>query len=164
MDAGPRITLIAIVGPTAVGKTALAVALAGIVNILDPEVIALVRIVIARSICDPQFARQFFERTANPTRDALQDVFARWQADGVAMVGSPAFLAEMFMGLFVSDLQTAVDSGDPINHVAGAQADVPLHLMEVTGDTVVPNSATDRLIAAGGLDKLTALGADVSRG
>lgn len=90
---------------------------------LDPEVIALVRIVIARSISEPQFARQFFERTANRTRDAIATLFARWQAAGVAMNGSPEFLAEMFMGLFVSDLQTqAISHG-----AAGGQMPERLH-------------------------------------
>lgn len=85
---------------------------------LDPDVIALVRIVIARSISEPQFARQFFERTANRTRDAIAALFARWQADGTAMNGSPTFLAEMFMGLFVSDLQTqAISHGAAISQL-----------------------------------------------
>lgn len=83
-------------------------------HFLDPEVIALVRIVIARSINDPQFARHFFERTANRTRDAIEALFAGWQANGMAMNGTPDFLAEMFMGLFVSDLQTQA-----ISHGAG---------------------------------------------
>ena len=85
---------------------------------LDPEVIALVRIVIARSISEPQFARKFFERTAHRTRDAIAGLFARWQTDGVAMNGSPKFLAEMFMGLFVSDLQAqAISHGAAISQV-----------------------------------------------
>ena len=82
---------------------------------LEPEVIALVRIVIARSISEPQFARQFFERTANQTRDAIAALFTQWRSDGVAMNGTPQFLAEMFMGLFVSDLQTqAISHGAAI--------------------------------------------------
>jgi dienelactone hydrolase len=75
-----------------------------------------------------------------------------------AALGAQLVVDSYIYNLFLSDLQTAVDSGDPINHIAGAQADLPLHLMEITGDTVVPNSATDRLIVAGGLDKLTAVG------
>jgi AcrR family transcriptional regulator len=87
-------------------------------HFLDPEVIALVRIVIARSISEPQFARQFFERTANRTRDEIAALFARWQAHSVAMNGTPEFLAEMFMGLFVSDLQTqAISHGAAINQM-----------------------------------------------
>ena len=87
-------------------------------HFLDPQVIALVRIVIARSISEPQFARRFFERTAHRTRDAIAALFARWQADGVAMNGSPEFLSEMFMGLFVSDLQTqAISHGAAISQL-----------------------------------------------
>lgn len=86
---------------------------------LDPDVIALVRIVIARSISEPLFARQFFERTAHRTRDAIAALFARWQEDGVAMNGPPKFLAEMFMGLFVSDLQTqAISHGTAISQLS----------------------------------------------
>ena len=87
-------------------------------HFLAPDVIALVRIVIARSISEPQFARQFFERTANRTRDAIAAMFARWQAGGVAMNGAPQFLADMFMGIFVSDLQTqAISHGAAISQL-----------------------------------------------
>jgi dienelactone hydrolase len=60
--------------------------------------------------------------------------------------------------LFVRDLQAAVDSGDPINHVFGAQANNPYHLQMIEGDTVVPNSATARLIYAGDLRQLATVG------
>ena len=73
---------------------------------LDPRVVAIVRVVIARSVSDPQFARQFFERTAHRTRNAIEALLGRWQAEGIALNGSPEFLADMFMGLLVSDLQT----------------------------------------------------------
>ena len=43
----------------------------------------------------------------------------------------------------VRDLQTALDSGDPVNHIFDAQANVPLFLQRVNGDGVVPNSATN---------------------
>jgi hypothetical protein len=73
-------------------------------------------------------------------------------------LGAQLVLDSYIYNLFVSDLQAAVDASDPVNYIAGAQDNVPLHLMEVIGDAVVPNSATDRLIVAGGLSKLTALG------
>ncbi|HEX6571063.1 MAG TPA: hypothetical protein VF055_03500, partial [Steroidobacteraceae bacterium] len=75
-----------------------------------------------------------------------------------AALGASLVIDSYIYDLFVSDLQAIVDSSDPVNHVAGAQDAVPLHLMEVVGDAVIPNSATDRLILAGGLTKLTALG------
>lgn len=73
-------------------------------HFLDAETVALVRIVIARSISDQAFARQFFERTATRTRAALEGVFEDWLDAGVTMNGSPKFLAELFLGQFVSDV------------------------------------------------------------
>lgn len=78
---------------------------------LDPDDVALVRIVIARSIDDTDFARRFFETTAMHTRSALERVFAKWEAQGVRLKGSPDMLAEVFLGLMVSDMQT-----DAISH------------------------------------------------
>lgn len=71
---------------------------------LDPHIIALVRIVIARSIEDVEFAHSFFERTATRTREALELLFERWKSQGMAMEEEPGFLAEVFLGLIVSDL------------------------------------------------------------
>ncbi|MCE3286240.1 MAG: Extracellular lipase, Pla/cef family, partial [Steroidobacteraceae bacterium] len=75
-----------------------------------------------------------------------------------ASLGASLVIDSYVYDLFVSDLQTVLDSSDPVNHIAGAQEAVPLHVMEVVGDAVIPNSATDRLIVAGGLTKLTAVG------
>ncbi len=72
---------------------------------LHPDVVAIVRIVIGRSVSDPRFARRFFERTANRTRDAMRELFARWQEAGYSMQGTPDFLADQFMSLFSTDLQ-----------------------------------------------------------
>ena len=74
---------------------------------------------------------------------------------------------------FFSDAQTAVDSGDPVNYIASAIALRPYHMIQVVGsgtslpDQVVPNSATQRLIAAAGptFVKVSAAGPNaVSRG
>ena len=71
---------------------------------------------------------------------------------------------------WVRDVQTVVDSGDPINFIALATAQHPIHVLQVVGsptppspqvciqhqptqgcpDQVVPNSATQRLIVASG--------------
>ena len=84
---------------------------------LDPDVVALVRIVIARSVCDPEFAKRFFERTATRTRASLERMFASWQDRGVEMNGDPAMLAEMFLGLFVSDVHAAaISHGIGVEH------------------------------------------------
>ena len=73
-------------------------------HFLDAQTVALVRIVIARSMSDRAFARQFFERTVTRTRSALERMFKVWQDEGVTMNGSPALLAELFLGQFVSDV------------------------------------------------------------
>lgn len=86
-------------------------------HFLEPDFVALVRIVIARSVSDRGFALRFFERTATRTRSALEQMFASWQASGVMMNGSPELLAEIFLGLFVSDLHTlAISHGVAIDH------------------------------------------------
>jgi hypothetical protein len=60
--------------------------------------------------------------------------------------------------LFFRDFQAVIDSGDPINHIKDAVNLHPVHVIKVLNDTVVPNSATDRLIAAGPLTKLKTIG------
>lgn len=88
-------------------------------HFLDPEVVALVRIVIARSVSDTDFARLFFERTATRTRDLLERMFASWKSSGVPMSGEPDLLAEIFLGLFVSDLHAeAISHGIAVDHTA----------------------------------------------
>jgi len=49
---------------------------------------------------------------------------------------------------FFRDAQTAVDAGDPLNFIASAVAARPVVLSQVINDTVVPNSATQRLVNA----------------
>ena len=59
---------------------------------------------------------------------------------------------------FFRDAQTAVDSGDPLNFIGGAVAARPVLLTQVLNDTVVPNSATQRLINAAPFAKTAAAG------
>lgn len=73
-------------------------------HFLDPETVALVRMVIARSMVDRDFARLFFDRTATRTRSALEALFDNWRKQGVTMSAPPALLAEIFLGQFVSDV------------------------------------------------------------
>ncbi|GMM92572.1 TetR/AcrR family transcriptional regulator [Qipengyuania sp. MTN3-11] len=73
-------------------------------HFLDPETVALVRIVIARSMSDRAFARQFFDRTATRTGIALQRMFETWESQGVPMTATPVLLAELFLGQFISDV------------------------------------------------------------
>ena len=52
---------------------------------------------------------------------------------------------------FVRDLQTVIDPVDPINYAAAAAADHPLHVIEILGDTAVPNASTDYIAQLWGL-------------
>ena len=88
-------------------------------HFLDPEVVALVRIVIARSVSDPDFASLFFERTATRTRDLLKRMFDAWKKHGVPISGDSEMLAELFLDLFVSDLHAeAISHGIAVDHTA----------------------------------------------
>jgi pimeloyl-ACP methyl ester carboxylesterase len=61
---------------------------------------------------------------------------------------------------FLRDAQTVVDSGDPVNYIAAAASQHPIHLLQIVGsalsppDQVVPNSATQRLIDAAALSRI----------
>jgi hypothetical protein len=46
---------------------------------------------------------------------------------------------------FVRDLQTVIDSVDPVNYAAAAAVLHPLHVIEVLGDTAVPNGPNDHI-------------------
>jgi hypothetical protein len=63
---------------------------------------------------------------------------------------------------FLRDAQTVVDSGDPLNYIAAAAAQHPIHVLQIVGsalsppDQVVPISATQRLIDAAALARIPA--------
>ena len=48
---------------------------------------------------------------------------------------------------FIRDLQSLIDAGDPISYAATAAANTAVHFIQVDGDLVVPNSASNRLAA-----------------
>ncbi len=112
-----------------------------------------------------------------PSRDVWTATLAM-PGGGIAALlrDSPSFGPRIIAGLqaqgvqqgttlfeqFFRDAQTAVDSGDPVNFIAAAAANHPLHVLQVVGggsvppDQVVPNSATQRLIDAGALTRVPA--------
>jgi hypothetical protein len=59
---------------------------------------------------------------------------------------------------FFRDAQTVVDAGDPINYIAATVAARPVLLTQVINDTVIPNSATQRLINAAPFVKASTAG------
>lgn len=59
---------------------------------------------------------------------------------------------------FLRFAQTVVDDGDPINYAASAAALHPIHMIEVTGDLVVPNCTVSGDSNCTGTDTLTVSG------
>jgi len=57
---------------------------------------------------------------------------------------------------FVRDLQTLIDPVDPINYAVDAAANHPLHVIEVLGDSAVPNGPTDFIASLWGLPGVSA--------
>ncbi|MBS0417298.1 MAG: hypothetical protein JSR66_06275 [Proteobacteria bacterium] len=82
-------------------------------------------------------------------------VVAGLEAQGV-MQGTTVFEQ------FLRDAQAVLDAGDPVNYIAAAATQHPIHLLQIVGSTsspadqVVPNSATQRLIETAALARLQA--------
>jgi pimeloyl-ACP methyl ester carboxylesterase len=64
----------------------------------------------------------------------------------------------LFNNRVLRDTQTVIDSADPINHICACAAKQPVQLIEVVDDFTVPNSATERLVTAGNMKRLTTAG------
>lgn len=109
---------------------------------------------------------KFAAPAATATFAAPGGLIYRWALDSPAF--SPTIIAGLgaaglvnnsyLFNLYMRDYQAVLDSGDPVNHIKGTAARQPSHLIEMTGDTVIPNSSTNRLIAAAGMTKLKTLG------
>lgn len=59
---------------------------------------------------------------------------------------------------FFRNAQAAIDSGDPLNYIATTFATRPIIVTQVVNDTVVPNTATQRLINAAAFVKASTAG------
>lgn len=88
---------------------------------LDPESMAMIRIVIARSIEDEAFAHGFYEATIVRTQRSLTELFESWRASGVAFNGTPQSLASLFMGLVLYDLQSQAIRHGVVEHLTCEQ-------------------------------------------
>ncbi len=90
-------------------------------HLLNADFLALVRIVMARSIEDAQFAKEFYDRTAMRTRAGLEDLFEIWRKADLGLQGDPQMLADTFMGLIVSDMHHAAISHGSIERLTTEQ-------------------------------------------
>jgi hypothetical protein len=74
------------------------------------------------------------------------------------LIGASAAPGSYNYNMVFRDVQAALDSADPYNHVKSAAQMHPVLLFEVKGDQTIPNSSTDALIAAAGLTKAKTIG------
>lgn len=80
--------------------------------------------------------------------DLLLDSFSFGPRIEAGLIGNGLVPNTSLYNNFIRDLQTLVDAGDPISHArAAAGSGTAIHFIQVHGDTVVPNSASNRLAA-----------------
>jgi AcrR family transcriptional regulator len=90
-------------------------------RMLEPESVAVSRIVIAYSLQDAQFASNFYRQTLHQSEQALSRLFGEWRCRGVALQGEPDTLAAIFLGMFVYDLHSEAISGGALVRPDGEQ-------------------------------------------
>ena len=79
--------------------------------------------------------------------DLLLDSFSFGPRIEAGLIGNGLVPNTSLYNNFIRDLQSLVDSGDPISHAARAAGNAAIHFLQVDGDLVVPNSASNRLAA-----------------
>lgn len=79
--------------------------------------------------------------------DLLLDSFSFGPAIEAGLIGNGLVPNTSLYNNFIRDLQNLVDAGDPISHAADAAGAAAIHFIQVDGDTVLPNSASNRLAA-----------------
>ncbi len=75
-------------------------------KLLDPEAVAISRVVMAYSLEDAGFAREFHRKTLQRACRNLTDLFEGWRRKGIAFHGEPATLAAIFIGMLVYELHS----------------------------------------------------------
>jgi TetR/AcrR family transcriptional regulator, mexJK operon transcriptional repressor len=97
-------------------------------RVMQPELLALRRLVIGESARFPGLGRLFYERGAGPTLVALAESFARLDAEGALRISDPALAAAHFNWLIMSS---------PINRAM------------LLGETIPPEEELERIVEAG---------------
>lgn len=82
--------------------------------LLEPTKMAMFRIVIARSMEDPDFARSFYEETIEQTHGAIERFLSDWRDKGVTLSREPGELATIFLSLIIYDFQLEAISRAPM--------------------------------------------------
>lgn len=80
-------------------------------HIMTPRATAMWRIVIAESLSDPEFARDFYREVHLKRVEELADVFRSWNEDGRARFDDPEAAAELYLAMMIGDLQMCALTG-----------------------------------------------------
>jgi len=75
--------------------------------------IGLMRLAIAESLRNPQFAHKMFETAHLPIVHRLTRLFDQWRQEGSARIPDPHVAAELFIGLLIHSVQTRAFFGEP---------------------------------------------------
>ncbi|RJF93603.1 TetR/AcrR family transcriptional regulator [Sphingomonas cavernae] len=80
--------------------------------VMQPRQAAMMRIVIAESISDPEFARGFYREIHLGRVEHLAQIFGGWNADGRARFDDPEAAAELYLDMVVGDAELEALIGD----------------------------------------------------
>src|SRR3546814_8953921 len=79
--------------------------------------LALLRVVIAESLRDPEFGRQFNHDMRSKHVERLATAFRRWTAEGKARVDEPNAAAELFFAMVLCDAPVRAMLGVAPEHI-----------------------------------------------
>lgn len=112
-------------------------------DLTRPDVIGLMRIVMAESLRDPAFARLIYDGAHRPKLAWLAELFGGWAARGQATIADPMLAAHFFFGLVLHGAQMRALFGAPDDSEAacGLCLDEAVHLFvsgyAITRGTIV---------------------------
>ncbi|WP_162527198.1 TetR/AcrR family transcriptional regulator [Sphingomonas solaris] len=81
-------------------------------DLARPEMIRLMRVVMAKSLDDAAFAHAIYENAHQPRVEWLARLFARWDQAGAARIPDPMMAAQFFLGMTLHAAQTRALFGD----------------------------------------------------
>lgn len=82
-------------------------------DLMQPEVIGMMRIVMAELLRDAAFAHSIYQNAHLPRLAWLADLFAGWAESGQARIPDPMMAAHFFLGLILHATQTRALFGGP---------------------------------------------------
>lgn len=82
-------------------------------ELLRPDAIGMMRVVMGESLRNPDFARSLYTLAHVPVVNLLVELFSRWIEQGKASIPCPYIAAELFLGLVVHGTQLSAMFAGP---------------------------------------------------